>query len=324
MPGGKERELRRRIGSVQSTKKITRAMELIAATRVVKAMQRAGAARPYANHITSVIENLAAAGTEVDHPLLRREAEPRAAGVIVVAGDRGLAGAYNTSVIRAAERRLMDHTAHRRGYVLFCVGRKSARYFRFRNYRVDRAFDGFSDNPAYDDARRVAETVSGAFVGGAVDVVYLVYTEFASMGVQRVVTRRFLPLEETEVIAAEGGGAPEATAAFEMEPSPEAVLEALLPRYVEARLFGALLDAAASEHASRQRAMKAATDNAEEIITKLSRAMNQARQDAITTEIMEIVGGAEALGAVDPDVDLPALIDHYKSEAAQTGGVPVS
>lgn len=120
-----------------------------------------------------------------------------------------------------------------------------------------------------------------------------------------------------------GGGAPEATAAFEMEPSPEAVLEALLPRYVEARLFGALLDAAASEHASRQRAMKAATDNAEEIITKLSRAMNQARQDAITTEIMEIVGGAEALGAVDPDVDLPALIDHYKSEAALTGGVPV-
>ena len=316
MPGGKERELRRRIGSVQSTKKITRAMELIAATRVVKAMQRAGAARPYANHITSVIENLAAGGTEVDHPLLRRTDEPRAAGVIAVAGDRGLAGAYNTSVIRAAERRLMDHTAQGRGYALFCVGRKSARYFRFRNYRVDHAFDGFSDNPGYDDARRVAETVSGAFVGGAVDVVYLVYTEFASMGVQRVVTRQFLPLEETAVIAAEGGGTPEATAAFEMEPSPEAVLEALLPRYVEARLFGALLDAAASEHASRQRAMKAATDNAEEIITKLSRAMNQARQDAITTEIMEIVGGAEALGAVDSDVDLPALIESYKSEAA--------
>lgn len=316
MPGGKERELRRRIGSVQSTKKITRAMELIAATRVVKAMQRAGAARPYANHITSVIENLAAGGTEVDHPLLRRTDEPRAAGVIAVAGDRGLAGAYNTSVIRAAERRLMDHTGQGRGYALFCVGRKSARYFRFRNYRVDHAFDGFSDNPGYDDARRVAETVSGAFVGGDVDVVYLVYTEFVSMGVQRVVTRQFLPLEETAVIAAEGGGTPEATAAFEMEPSPEAVLEALLPRYVEARLFGALLDAAASEHASRQRAMKAATDNAEEIITKLSRAMNQARQDAITTEIMEIVGGAEALGAVDSDVDLPALIESYKSEAA--------
>lgn len=316
MPGGKERELRRRIGSVQSTKKITRAMELIAATRVVKAMQRAGAARPYANHITAVIENLAAGGTEVDHPLLRRTDEPRAAGVIAVAGDRGLAGAYNTSVIRAAERRLMDHTGQGRGYALFCVGRKSARYFRFRNYRVDHAFDGFSDNPGYDDARRVAETVSGAFVGGDVDVVYLVYTEFVSMGVQRVVTRQFLPLEETAVIAAEGGGTPEATAAFEMEPSPEAVLEALLPRYVEARLFGAMLDAAASEHASRQRAMKAATDNAEEIITKLSRAMNQARQDAITTEIMEIVGGAEALGAVDSDVDLPALIESYKSEAA--------
>ena len=322
MPGGKERELRRRIGSVQSTKKITRAMELIAATRVVKAMQRAGAARPYANHITAVIENLAAGGTEVDHPLLRQADEPQAAGVIVVAGDRGLAGAYNTSVIRAAERRLMDHTGQGRGYALFCVGRKSARYFRFRNYRVDHAFDGFSDNPGYDDARRVAETVSGAFVGGAVDVVYLVYTEFVSMGAQRVVTRRFLPLEETSVIAAEGGGTPEATAAFEMEPSPEAVLEALLPRYVEARLFGALLDAAASEHASRQRAMKAATDNAEEIITKLSREMNQARQDAITTEIMEIVGGAEALGAVDSEVDLPSLIESYTSEAAEPAPVP--
>ena len=322
MPGGKERELRRRIGSVQSTKKITRAMELIAATRVVKAMQRAGAARPYANHITAVIENLAAGGTEVDHPLLRQADEPQAAGVIVVAGDRGLAGAYNTSVIRAAERRLMDHTGQGRGYTLFCVGRKSARYFRFRNYRVDHAFDGFSDNPGYDDARRVAETVSGAFVGGAVDVVYLVYTEFVSMGAQRVVTRRFLPLEATEVIAAEGGGTPEATAAFEMEPSPEAVLEALLPRYVEARLFGALLDAAASEHASRQRAMKAATDNAEEIITKLSREMNQARQDAITTEIMEIVGGAEALGAVDSEVDLPSLIESYTSEAAEPAPVP--
>ena len=322
MPGGKERELRRRIGSVQSTKKITRAMELIAATRVVKAMQRAGAARPYANHITAVIENLAAGGTEVDHPLLRQADEPQAAGVIVVAGDRGLAGAYNTSVIRAAERRLMDHTGQGRGYALFCVGRKSARYFRFRNYRVDHAFDGFSDNPGYDDARRVAETVSGAFVDGAVDVVYLVYTEFVSMGAQRVVTRRFLPLEETEVIAAEGGGTPEATAAFEMEPSPEAVLEALLPRYVEARLFGALLDAAASEHASRQRAMKAATDNAEEIITKLSREMNQARQDAITTEIMEIVGGAEALGAVDSEVDLPSLIESYTSEAAEPAPVP--
>ena len=324
MPGGKERELRRRIGSVQSTKKITRAMELIAATRVVKAMQRAGAARPYANHITAVIENLAAAGAEVDHPLLRRADEVRAAGVIVVAGDRGLAGAYNTSVIRAAERRLMDHTARGRDYALFCVGRKSARYFRFRNYRVDHGFDGFSDNPAYEDARRVAETVSGAFTGGAVDQVDLVYTEFVSMGAQRVVTRQFLPLEETSVIAAEGGGTPEATASFEMEPSPEAVLEALLPRYVEARLFGALLDAAASEHASRQRAMKAATDNAEEIITKLSREMNRARQDAITTEIMEIVGGAEALGAVDPDVDLPALIDSYASEAAvPTDGAPV-
>ncbi len=314
MPGGRERELRRRIGSVQSTKKITRAMELIAATRVVKAMQRAASARPYAHYITTVIENLTARGTEIPHPLLRRAEEVRTVAFIVVAADRGLAGSYNTSVIRAAERQVMGHVSEGRGYSLFCVGRKSARYFRFRNYRVDHAFDGFSDNPDYSDARRLAEAVTAAFVEGAVDRVELIYTEFVSMGTQRVAVRSFLPLAEMSVIAGAGGGAEVVTAAFELEPSPEAVLGALLPRYTEARLFGALLEAAASEHASRQRAMKAATDNAEELITKLSREMNQARQDAITTEIMEIVGGAEALGAIDLDADLPALIESYGAE----------
>ena len=297
MPGGKERELRRRIGSIQSTKKITRAMELIAATRVVKAMQRANAARPYAKLITSVIEDLAAGGAEVDHPLLRQAPEVRNVGFIVMTGDRGLAGAYNTSVIRTAERQLMAHVAEGKGYSLCCVGRKSASYFRFRNYRIDHGFSGFSDNPSYDDARHIAEAVSESFLSEAVDQVELIYTEFVSMGTQRVAVRRFLPLVETEMMAQEGSGTGSRADSFEFEPSPEAVMEALLPRYTEARLYGALLDAAASEHASRQRAMKAATDNAEELITKLSRAMNQARQDAITTEIMEIVGGAEALGS---------------------------
>ncbi len=297
MPGGKERELRRRIGSIQSTKKITRAMELIAATRVVKAMQRANAARPYARLITSVIEDLAAAGAAVDHPLLRRAPEVRNVGLIVVTGDRGLAGAYNTSVIRTAERQLMGHVSEGKGYSLCCVGRKSAGYFRFRNYRIDQDFAGFSDNPSYADARRVAEAVTGSFISESVDQVELIYTEFVSMGTQRVVVRRFLPLVETETIVAEGSGTVGRADNFEFEPSPEAVLQALLPRYTEARLYGAMLDAAASEHASRQRAMKAATDNAEELITKLSRAMNRARQDAITTEIMEIVSGAEALGS---------------------------
>ena len=156
MPGGKERELRRRIGSIQSTKKITRAMELIAATRVVKAMQRANAARPYARLITSVIEDLAAGGAEVDHPLLRQAPEVRNVGFIIITGDRGLAGAYNTSVIRTAERQVMAHVSEGKGYSLCCVGRKSASYFRFRNYRIDCAVSGFSDNPSYDDARRIA------------------------------------------------------------------------------------------------------------------------------------------------------------------------
>ena len=295
MPGGEERILRRRISSVQSTKKITRAMELIAATRVVKAQQRAHAARPYANRITGVIEDLAAAGAATEHELLRQSDEIRRVGYVVITSDRGLAGPYNSSVIRAAEREIMAGTREGRDYSLILVGRKGRDYFKFRNYRIDASFEGMSDTPRYADARRLSEEVSGRFVSGDVDQVILVYMEFISLGSQKVAVRRFLPLATIEEIAELGGGSAEARAAFEFEPSPSGVLEVLLPRYVESRLFSALLDAAASEHANRQRAMKAATDNAEELIVKLTRMMNRARQDAITTEIMEIVGGAEAL-----------------------------
>ena len=315
MPGGKERELRRRISSVQSTKKITRAMELIAATRVVKAMQRADAARPYARQITGVIENLAVGGASVDHPLLRDATDVSRVGFIVISADRGLAGAYNSSVIRTAERQLMGHQTDGCDYSLFCIGRKSKGYFRFRNYRVDHGYTGFSDNPSYEDARGIAEDVAAAFVEGEIDLVELIYTEFVSMGTQRVQVRRFLPLESTETMAAEGGETG-LVGAFEFEPSPEAVLESLLPRYLEARLYGALLDSAASEHASRQRAMKSATDNAEELITKLSREMNRARQDSITTEIMEIVSGAEALGSDEAVETLAAIIESFETDAA--------
>ena len=315
MPGGKELELRRRISSVQSTKKITRAMELIAATRVVKAMQRADAARPYARQITGVIENLAVGGASVDHPLLRDATDVSRVGFIVISADRGLAGAYNSSVIRTAERQLMGHQADGCDYSLFCIGRKSKGYFRFRNYRVDHGYTGFSDNPSYEDARGIAEDVAAAFVEGEIDLVELIYTEFVSMGTQRVQVRRFLPLESTETMAAEGGETG-LVGAFEFEPSPEAVLESLLPRYLEARLYGALLDSAASEHASRQRAMKSATDNAEELITKLSREMNRARQDSITTEIMEIVSGAEALGSDEAVETLAAIIESFETDAA--------
>jgi F-type H+-transporting ATPase subunit gamma len=311
MAGAQERVLRRRIGSVQNTKKITRAMELIAATRVMKAQQRANEARPYAEHITTVIQDLAAAGAEVDHPLLRPVDDPSRIGVVVLAADRGLAGAYNSQVIRAAEREVQAARSAGKDFALVTIGRKAQGYFRFRNYPIESAFTGISDRPTFEDAASVAARVSEMFVNGGCDQILIVYTRFISLGSQEVVVRRFLPLESEERIAEEG--AAEATAGFEFEPSPAAVLESLLPRYVEARLFAALLDSAASEHASRQRAMKAATDNAEELIVKLTRKMNQVRQDAITTEIMEIIGGAEALSE-DRGNPEDLILDHMFSD----------
>jgi len=308
MPGGAERILKRRITSVSNTKKITRAMELIAATRVARAQQRARSARPYSEMLTGVIENLAASGVDVDHPLLRQVENPERVAFVVIAGDRGLAGAYNSSVVRMAEREIQALRADGGDYRIISVGRKVDGYFKFRGYNVDTEFGGFSDNPTYENARDIARRVRELFDGGEVDQVELVYTEFVSIGTQKATVRRFLPLEPTEAIAAAGGGDAGALAGYEFEPSAEGVLEDLLPRYVEARLFTALLDAAASEHANRQRAMKAATDNAEELIIKLSRAMNRARQDAITTEIMEIVSGAEALGDDDDSVPLDVLL----------------
>jgi F-type H+-transporting ATPase subunit gamma len=291
MAGGQERILRRRIKSVQSTKKITRAMELIAATRVVKAQERAAEARPYSEQMTNVILDLAGLGAEASHPLLRKSDEANRSAFVVVTSDRGLCGAYNSSVIRAAERELMARRTEGKDYSLILVGKKAQSYFRFRNYRIDDAFLDVTDRPTYEDARRIAAAVREKFENGEVDTVDLVFTRFLSAGAQEVVVRRFLPLETSESEPAESG----LQASIEFEPSPEGILDELLPRYVEARLFAALLDASASEHAARQRAMKAATDNAEDLIISLTRVMNRARQDAITGEIMEIVGGAEAL-----------------------------
>ncbi len=311
MPGAQERVLRRRIGSVQNTKKITRAMELIAATRVAKAQQRANEARPYAEHITSVIQDLAAGGAEADHPLLRPVEDPRKIGVVVMAADRGLAGSYNSSVIKAAEREVEAARTEGRQYAIVSVGSKPADYFRFRNHAIEAEFSGFSDKPTFEDAARVAATVSDLFINGGCDQILIAYTRFISIGSQEPVVRRFLPLESTAVVAS--GGDAGAKAGFEFEPSGSAVLESLLPRYVESRLFAAMLDAAASEHASRQRAMKAATDNAEELIVKLTRKINQVRQDAITTEIMEIIGGAEALSEDRGDPE-DLILDHMFSD----------
>ena len=309
MPGAQERVLRRRIASTQNMKKITRAMELIAATRVVKAQQAAHEARPYSEHITEVIRDLAEAGTSVDHPLLRPASGEGRVGIVVLSSDRGLAGAYNSSVIRAAEKEIMAARSSGRGYKLVTIGRKAEGYFRFRSYDIEASYSGFTEKPTYEHAREIAGKVSDLFNDGEVDTVELIYTQFISMGTQRVTVRRFLPLE-TEGVQ---GTDEHTAAAFEFEPSPSAVLQAILPRYVESRLFAALLDAAASELSARQRAMKSATDNAQELIIKLQRKMNQARQDAITTEIMEIIGGAEALGADKGDED-DLLLDHLSSD----------
>ena len=212
---------------------------------------------------------------------------------VVVAGDRGLCGGYNTNVIRAAEREMARLRAEGKQTRLITVGKKATAYFRFRGYELDDSHVGFSDEPTYEDARRVAESVVQRFEEGEYDAVELAYTQFISAGVQRVQLKRFVPLETDLLDAAEKSDGPSAD--YEFEPGPGEILDRLLPRYAEARLYAALLEGAASFFAAQQRAMKSATDNAEELITKLSRVMNRARQDAITTEIMEIVGGAEAL-----------------------------
>jgi F-type H+-transporting ATPase subunit gamma len=213
---------------------------------------------------------------------------------VAVAADRGLAGAYNTSVIRAAERSMRHQRSQGHEASLVAVGKKVVNYFRYRNEPLHADFQGFSENPTYEDARRVAQSIVPAFLAGEFDLVELVYTQFLSAGSQRVVVRRFLPLD-TEAIREARESREGPSAVYEFEPDPDTILDRLLPRYVEARLFAAMLDASASEQAARQRAMKSATDNADDLITNLTRVMNRARQDAITTEIMEIVGGAEAL-----------------------------
>jgi F-type H+-transporting ATPase subunit gamma len=296
---GEERKLRRRIKSVQSTKKITRAMELIAASRIVKAQQRVEAARPYSEQITAVMANLAAGGAGLDHPLLQERDPIRKVGFIVISADRGLAGAYNSTIVRTAERALLAHRDEGRDYELTLAGRKAESYFRYRGYRIGESFSGFSEKPTYEDAREVAQAAMaryerGSDEEGGVDQVELIYTRFFSAGSQRVVNVRLLPLEREAIEDASAGGDGPQTA-YEFEPEPGEILERLLPRYVEGRVFAAMLDAAASEQAARQRAMKAATDAAEEMIDSLSTTANKLRQAGITTEIMEIVGGAEAL-----------------------------
>ena len=277
---------------MQSTKKITRAMELIAASRIVKAQLRVAAARPYSEQITEVIRQLSASGAGLDHPLLQQRDEVKNVGFIAITADRGLAGAYNASIIRTVERAIAERRRQGQGYSLVLAGKKAESFFRWRGYEIAHAGTGFSEQPHYTDACALAGVVIDQYQNGEIDEVQLVYTRFLSIGTQRVVSRRLLPLD-TGAIAERSGEGPSAD--YEFEPEPNEILEQLLPRYVESRVFAALLEAAASEQAARQRAMKAATDNAEELIKNLSIDANKLRQAGITTEIMEIVGGAEAL-----------------------------
>jgi F-type H+-transporting ATPase subunit gamma len=298
---GQLRVYRRRIRSVQSTKKITRAMELIAASRIVKAQQRVAAARPYAEAITGVVSAVASQ-TTVTSPLTTPRENPRRAAVLVVTSDRGLAGAYNANALRTAEELRSLVQEEGKEPVPYLVGRKAVGYYRFRGRDVTNAWTGFSEQPTYDDAKEVASAVIDAFVRGAddggVDEIHLVHTEFVSALTQRAVARRVLPLVIEYTDAPERSGP---SPLYEFEPSAEAVLETLLPRYIEARIYSAMLESAASESAARRRAMKAASDNADELIKGLTRAANAARQAEITQEIMEIVGGAEALSKTGGD-----------------------
>jgi F-type H+-transporting ATPase subunit gamma len=288
------REYRARIRSVESTKKITRAMELIAASRIIKAQQRAQAAAPYARELTRAVSAVATY-SNVDHPLTTETTDSNRAAVLVVTSDRGLAGAYSSSVIKEGERLIEKLREEGKKVDVYISGRKGVAYFNFRNREIADAWTGHSDQPTYEVARTIGDTLIERFLTEetGVDEVHVVYSRFRSMLVQEPTAVRLLPLEIVE-----GEEPPEPTEVlplYEFEPSAAEVLDALLPRYVQSRIYFALLQAAASELAARQRAMKSATDNAEELIKKYTRIANQARQAGITQEISEIVGGVNAL-----------------------------
>jgi F-type H+-transporting ATPase subunit gamma len=304
---GQIQALRRRVRTTKSTKKITKAQELVATSRIAKAQQRVEASRPYAEAITGVLTALAS-NTNIDHPLLVPRERVRRAGVLVVTSDRGLCGAYNANAIRTTEQLIARLRADGKQVALYVVGRKGVSYYRFRNREIAGSWTGFSEQPHFDDAREIGETLIDAFVAGAddvdgdadglagVDELHLVSTQFRSLMTQVPVARFLAPMqvEETE----QEGLMP----AYEFEPEPDELLDALLPKYINTRIYAALIDSAASESASRRRAMKSATDNAEEMIKTLTRQMNSARQAAITQEISEIVGGANALAAAGDEV----------------------
>jgi F-type H+-transporting ATPase subunit gamma len=294
--GAQLRAVRRRIRSVQSTAKITRAQELIASSRIIKAQQRLHAAAPYAREITRAVEAVVSRSDNVDHPLTRPVENPARVAVLILTSDRGFCGGFNSNVLREAQSLRVLLESQGLQVVPYVSGRKGIGWHRFRGRQTGAEWSGFSDTPRQENAAEITRTLLEAYSrpadDGGVDEIHVVYNEFVSMLTQQAVVRRLLPLviEETDQPPPTGP-----MPIYEFEPSPEDVLNALLPWYVESRLFAALLESAASEIASRRRAMKSATDNANELIEQLSREANKARQAEITQEISEIVGGANAL-----------------------------
>jgi F-type H+-transporting ATPase subunit gamma len=298
------RELRGRIRSAGSIKKITKAQELIATSRISKAQARVQAARPYSTEITNMLTELAGASA-LDHPLLVERESPKRAGVLVVSSDRGLCGGYNANVLRQSEELFSLLREEGKTPIVYAVGRKALGYYRFRERDVADSWTGFSERPTYEHAREIADTLVAAFLAGdddagddpgddgilGVDELHIVFTEFKSMLSQSALTLRIAPMVVEYVGEQESG--PQTL--FSFEPNPEALFDALLPRYIATRVYSALLEAAASESASRRRAMKSATDNADDLITALTLEANRERQAQITQEISEIVGGANAL-----------------------------
>ena len=300
--GAQLRVVKRRIKSVHATKKITRAMELIAASRIVKAQQRLNSTMPYTLELNRALTAAASnTSTVSDHPLISTHISRDRAALLVITSDRGLAGAYSSNAIREAQALtalLVDE-----GYevVPYVVGRKGEGWFRFRGRAVARSWTGISDQPTYEAAAEIADAVLERFLqptseGGA-DEIHIVYTHFVSMVTQQVRVRRVLPLEVVEERQEHSEGSRPLEPLYDFEPSAEAVLDALLPKYVRTIVYSALLESAASEHSARRRAMKAATDNADDLIKSLTRQANAARQAEITQEISEIVGGADALSS---------------------------
>src|SRR3954454_10667228 len=308
MPG-QVQQLRRRIRTVRSTRKIAKAQELVATSRIARAQERVAASKPYAEAITQVLTALASNAT-VDNPLLQPRPQVRRAGVLLITSDRGLAGAYNANVIRTTEQLISRLRSDGKEVSVYVIGRKGVGYYRFRNRPIAASWTGFSERPSYDDARRVGESLLEAFVAGAddtdsshgpenisgVDELHIVSTRFRSLLTQSAEAHFLAPMQ-VEDREREPGLRP----AYEFEPEADELLEALLPKYLNTRIYAALLDSAASESASRRRAMKSASDNADDLLKRYTREMNSARQSAITQEISEIVGGANALAASGSD-----------------------